>query len=123
MHTVADLAWIKGSVAEGQLLISLFSIKPHFLLKLEIDQWVWCCWSICSRDEQWTGLGLDWIRTTTNVVDFGSDPGCKMHQNYRSRTGVKRNFWLAKFLTSHHVRMHRVILYIPNTLIKLIIWD
>jgi len=27
----------------------------------------------------------------------------------------------AKFLTSHHVPMHRIILYIPNTLIKLII--
>jgi len=25
----------KGSVAKGQLLISLFSTKPHFLLKLE----------------------------------------------------------------------------------------
>jgi len=24
-------------------------------------------------------------------------------------------------MTSHHVRMHRVIFYIPNTLIKLII--
>jgi len=37
--------------------------------------------------------------------------------------GVKRNFLLAKFLIPHHVRMHRVILglYIPNTLIKLII--
>jgi len=28
----------KGSVSEGQLLISLFSIIPHFLLKLEVDQ-------------------------------------------------------------------------------------
>jgi len=27
----------------------------------------------------------------------------------------------AKFLTSHLVHMHRVIFYIPNTLIKLII--
>jgi len=27
----------------------------------------------------------------------------------------------AKFLTSHHIRMHRVIFYIPNTLIKLIV--
>ena len=36
-------------------------------------------------------------------------------------TGVKRNFWLTKFLTSHQARMHRVIFYIPNTLIKLII--
>jgi len=28
-------------------------------------------------------------------------------------TGVKRNFWLAKFLTSNHVRMHRVMFYMP----------
>jgi len=31
------------------------------------------------------------------------------------------NFRLAKFLTSRHVRMHRVIFYIPNTLRKLMI--
>jgi len=36
-------------------------------------------------------------------------------------TGVKRNFWLAKFLSSHHVRMHRVIFFTLNALIKLII--
>jgi len=27
-------------------------------------------------------------------------------------SGVKRNFWLAKFLASRHVHMHRVIFYI-----------
>jgi len=27
---VAHLAWKEGSVMEGQLLISLFNIKPHF---------------------------------------------------------------------------------------------
>jgi len=32
------LAWKKGSVAEGQLLISHFSIKLHFLSRLEIDR-------------------------------------------------------------------------------------
>jgi len=37
-----------------------------------------------------------------------------------SGSGVRRNFWLAKFLTSHHVRMRKVIFYISNTLIKLI---
>jgi len=37
------------------------------------------------------------------------------------RAGVKQNFWLAKFLTSHPVRMHSVILHILNTMIKLII--
>ena len=38
-----------------------------------------------------------------------------------SDSGVKRNFWLAKFLTSRHVRVHRVIFYISNTLRKLMI--
>ena len=33
----------------------------------------------------------------------------------------KRNFWLAKYLTSRHVRMHKEIFYIPNTLRKLMI--
>jgi len=33
-------------------------------------------------------------------------------------SGVKRNFWLAKFLTTRHVRMHKVIFYISNTLRK-----
>jgi len=37
VYAVAHLAWKKGSVAEGQLLILLFSIKSHFLLRLEID--------------------------------------------------------------------------------------
>jgi len=32
-----------------------------------------------------------------------------------SESGVKRNFWLAKFLTSLHVRMHRVTFYISDT--------
>jgi len=36
-------------------------------------------------------------------------------------TGVKRNFWLAKFLISRHMRMHRVTFYISNTLRKLMI--
>jgi len=36
-------------------------------------------------------------------------------------SGVKRNFWRAKFLTSHHVCMHRLIFFMADTLIKLII--
>jgi len=28
--------------------------------------------------------------------------------NSDSRSGVKQNFWLSKFLNSHHVRMHKV---------------
>ena len=35
--------------------------------------------------------------------------------------GVKRNFWLANFLTSRNVRMHRVTFYMQNTLRKLMI--
>jgi len=37
VYTVEHPAWKKGSVAEGQLLISFFSIKPHFLYRLQID--------------------------------------------------------------------------------------
>ena len=36
------------------------------------------------RDEHWTGLGLDWIRTIANFVEFGLDPGCKSFQNLGS---------------------------------------
>jgi len=39
------------------------------------------------RDEHCTGLGSNWIRTMTNFVDFGLDPGCKMLQKFRIRTG------------------------------------
>jgi len=31
-QSVMDLAWKNGVCQEGQLLMSLFSIKPHFLL-------------------------------------------------------------------------------------------
>jgi len=34
-----------------------------------------------SRDEQWAGLGLDWIRTIANFVAFGLDQDCKSLQN------------------------------------------
>jgi len=38
-----------GSFAQAQLLILLFSIKLHFLLRLEIDWWILrCCQSIIS---------------------------------------------------------------------------
>jgi len=40
---------------------------------------------------------------------------------FQVRACVKRNFWLAKFLTSRQVRMHRAIFYISNTLRKLMI--
>jgi len=38
-----------------------------------------------SRDEHWTGLGLDWIRTMTNFVEFGLDPDCKLLHKFRIR--------------------------------------
>jgi len=40
--------------------------------------------SVCVRDEHWTGLGMDWIRTMTNFVDFGLDPDCEMFTNLGS---------------------------------------
>jgi len=40
-----------------------------------------------TRDEHWTGLGLDWIQTLTNFVEFGLDPGCKALDKSRIRTG------------------------------------
>jgi len=36
------------------------------------------------RDEHWTGLGLDWIRTIANFVEFGLEPDCKSLQNLGS---------------------------------------
>jgi len=44
-------------------------------------------WHLLGRDEHWTGLRLDWIRTITNFVDFGFDPDCNMLQKFRIRTG------------------------------------
>jgi len=41
--------------------------------------------------------------------------------NQIDHPGVKGNFSFAKFLTSCHERMHRVIFYISNALIKLMI--
>jgi len=37
-YPVADPVWKKGSVTDSQIFISCFSIKPHFLLRLEIDR-------------------------------------------------------------------------------------
>jgi len=37
-------------------------------------------------DEHWSGLGLDWIRTMTNFVDFGLDPNCQLLHKFRIRT-------------------------------------
>jgi len=50
---------------------------------------------------------------------FGSDTDIIFQK--QDRISVKRNFWLAKFLTSRHMRMHRIIFYLSNTLRKLMI--
>jgi len=42
-------------------------------------------WNI--RDEHRTGLGLDWIGTLVNFVNFGLDSDCKMLHEFRIRTG------------------------------------
>jgi len=80
------------------------------------------------RDDHWIGLdpGNDeflwswfgsWLQIVSKIYDWNLICADLMEKI----SGVKRNFWLAKFLTSHHVRMHRVNIYIPNTLIKLIV--
>jgi len=61
------------------------------------------------------------------LKEVAPDPGAEvdsgriLHYSFGPGPGVKRNFWLANFLTSHHVHMHRVIFYISNTLRKLVI--
>jgi len=37
-----------------------------------------------SRDEHWTGLGLDWIRSIANFAEVSIDPECKALQNLGS---------------------------------------
>ena len=42
-------------------------------------------------------------------------PEPRIHwQSAAGKVGVKRNFWLAKFLTSGHLRMRRAIFQIRN---------
>jgi len=40
--------------------------------------------SVGTRDENWTGLGVDWIRTIAHFVEFGLDLDCKILQNLGS---------------------------------------
>ena len=42
---------------------------------------------LATRDEYWTGLGLDWTRTMPNFVEYGLDPGCKLLHKFRIRIG------------------------------------
>jgi len=39
---------------------------------------------LVGRDEHWTGLGLDWIRTITNSFEIGLEADCETHINLRS---------------------------------------
>jgi len=38
-------------------------------------------WTLDIRNGYWTGLGLDWIRTHANFIEFGLDLDCKTLQN------------------------------------------
>ena len=42
---------------------------------------------VLARDEDWTGLGSDLIRTMVTFVDFGLDPDCKMLHKFKIWTG------------------------------------
>ena len=72
-------------------------------------------------------VGLDLVPFSEMVVNHCCRS--KRRRDYHSillssqndQAGVKRNFRLAKFLTSRHVLTHRVIFYMSNTLRKLII--
>ena len=43
-----------------------------------------------TRNEHWTGLGLDCMWMMTNFVEFGSHPNCKLFHKFRIRTEKKR---------------------------------
>jgi len=62
-------------------------------------------------------LGLNFLKSGLDLIAKYDSPlisGVEMITEQECRCQ-------AKFLTSHHVRMRRVIFYIPNRLIKLII--
>jgi len=46
---------------------------------------------VVDRDEHWTRLGLDWIRTMTNFVELGLGPDCKLLHKFRIRTAFGLN--------------------------------
>jgi len=51
-----------------------------------------------------SGSGVD----SDRILRFSFGRGTGVKNLWKNGPGVKRNFWLAKFLTSHHVNMHRV---------------
>jgi len=65
--------------------VGSFAIK--FFANLESDEKFG--WEKCAhiRDEQWTGLGWDWIRHMPNFVESGLDPDSKLFHKYKIRTG------------------------------------
>ena len=58
---------------------------------------------------------------TWRILLCGCAHGAKSENLLDTALGVKWNFWLAKFRTSRHVGMHKVVFYISNTLRKLMI--
>ena len=70
--------------------------------------------------QRWDRIRITGVDSGT-ILRFSFGPVSGVKNFWKTGPSVKRNFWLAKFLTWHHVRMHKVIFYIPNTLIELII--
>jgi len=70
-----------------------------------------------SKEDHYPVCRLDIRQDRGFATGYGYAKHC-----FQTGTGVKRNSWLAKFLTSRHVHMHKIIFYISNTQIKLMIW-
>ena len=70
-------------------------------------------WCSCTLSAFRVSTGEDQTSEVAGVTFF-SLPLRSCSKIFESQSGVKRNFWLAKLLTSRHVglRMHRVIFYI-----------
>jgi len=68
------------------LFVSCFGLKAVFGYPYPFANLLSCRISYRqTRDEHWTGLGLDWIRTIANFVKFGSDQDCKSLPNLGTR--------------------------------------
>ena len=101
-------------------LMGFFTINPRYpdgLKKTDLDgkKQQWEPWA------KWLQKGNYQSRNWTFEKNYNQQC-CQLFLkpiNERSLiSGVERNFWLAKYLTSHLVHMHRVIFYIPNMLIN-----